>query len=147
MELVHAQDHENKRGFLTANKTGVELHYSNPNELRSTAVQGKTCHRPSTVYFTAPLVFTDSLFSPSAQNATPIPNLHQTTPYENVQDHRWLVPPPIVRIQVNVDDHLQNCTTHPAGCRNHRYYTYGSWHAACTVRMANTSTGQRRQIL
>ena len=38
MELVHAQDHENKRGFLTANKTGVELHYSNPNELRSTAV-------------------------------------------------------------------------------------------------------------
>ena len=30
---------------------------------------------------------------------------------------------PLLRIQVNVDDYLQNGTTHLAGCGDHRYYT------------------------
>ena len=86
-------------------------------------------------------------FRPLRRTRLPSPTCTKLPPTKMSKITAGWFPHPLLRIQVNVDDHLQNCTTHPAGCRNHRYYTYGSWHAACTVRMANTPTGQRRQIL
>ena len=44
-------------------------------------------------------------------------------------------PHPLLRIQVNVENHQRNGITHPAGCGRPRVYSYGSWHVPNMVGM------------